>query len=511
MTVIVEPVLTEEKLRLLLDEQHEQSCLDYKRMLDLSETRHVVELAKDVAAMQSEESGGYIVVAADDRGTVVPDLTPTAARLFDEASLRSKLKKYLAEPFEVRAAIHSIDGNNVVLIYVGASQQGWCIFACDGEYTEEAYKEGAKTKRKVTVFRVGDVFVRHGTASERWQDSDQRRLVQRIVARRKEAWRVEFRNELAALGESSLTARRLEELPSSALTWRLDAAGFDQLVTELIRRNDDIPLLQLLTRLPGEAGTLIDGEPDELGDLLDRLTSIGALAIQFDRHQWLERVLTAFVAIYDLGFDPSSGYERNRPTIVQLWIDIVAHAYALGALAVRLEDWDSVRLLADRRPHGESFSHYGSWIRHSFTQAARANMIGNLGLIERGHNVVRGLQAAHPDRASEDEAILNSLCQFDALGCLVVIGERGSTDSGNYYPSFARYRQLRSAPAFAGMVHNTTMRHELFVGSDQQLADAMAEILSRADKENFRYGNWAGIDDGAVSTFIALHGSPGVS
>ena len=61
------------------------------------------------------------------------------------------------------------------------------------------------------------------------------------------------------------------------------------------------------------------------------------------------------------------------------------------------------------------------------------------------------------------------------------------------------------------MVHNTTMRRELFAGRGQQLADAMAEILSRADKENFRYGNWAGIDDGAVSRFIALHGSPGVS
>jgi hypothetical protein len=170
VAVIVEPVLTEEKLRLLLDDQHEQSCLDYKRMLDLSETRHVVELAKDVAAMQSEESGGYI------------------------------------------------DGNNVVLIYVGASQQGWCIFACDGEYAEEAYKDGANIKRKVTVFRVGDVFVRHGTASERWQDSDQRRLIQRVVSRRKEAWRVEFRNELAALGESRETSLLLRLTPGPCLT-----------------------------------------------------------------------------------------------------------------------------------------------------------------------------------------------------------------------------------------------------------------------------------------------------
>lgn len=504
MTVIVEPVLTEEKLRLLLDEKHEQSCLDYKRTLDLNERRDVVELAKDVAAMQSEESGGYIVVGADDHGMTVPDVTAAAARLFDESTLRPKLKKYLAEPFEVRTAEHAVNGNTVVLIYVGASAHGWCIFSSNGEYEDVA-------KRKVTVFRVGDVFVRHGTSSERWNDSDRQRLIQQIVAQRKEAWRVEIRREFAALGESSLTARKLEELPSAAMTWRLDAEGFDQLVTELIRRNDDIPLRQLLTRLPAEASKLIENEPDELAALLDRLTSVGALALQFERHEWFKRVLAILVAIYDLGFDPSSGYELDRPAIVQLWIDIVAHVYALGALAVRLQDWDSVRLLADRRPHGESFSYYGSWIRHSFTLASRARMINDLGLIERAHNVVRSVQASHPDRESEDDAVLDSLCQFDALGCLVVIGERGSTDSRNYYPSFNRYRQRRSAPAFASIVQDITMRHKIFAGSDQQLADAMGEVLSRADKENFRYGNWAGIDNGSISSFIAKNQSPRIS
>ena len=33
MAVVVEPLLTEEKLRSLLAEKHEQSCLDYKRSL----------------------------------------------------------------------------------------------------------------------------------------------------------------------------------------------------------------------------------------------------------------------------------------------------------------------------------------------------------------------------------------------------------------------------------------------------------------------------------------------
>src|SRR5690348_15679102 len=118
MAVVVEPVLTEEKLRSLLAEGHEQSSLDYKSGLDLGQRRDTVELVKDVAAMQAEPAGGYIVVGADDQGAVVPNLVAAHASLFDEARLRGKLQRYIAEPFDVRSALHQIDGQNVVLVYV---------------------------------------------------------------------------------------------------------------------------------------------------------------------------------------------------------------------------------------------------------------------------------------------------------------------------------------------------------------------------------------------------------
>jgi hypothetical protein len=254
MAVVVEPVLTKEKLRALLTEQHEQPGLDYKRSLDLSIRRDVVEFAKDVAAMQSEPTGGYLVVGADDHGLLVPDLTPQLAKHFDESTLRPKLARYLAEPFAVRCAVHHIDGNTLALIYVGPSEHGWCIFKADGDY------EGPRT-----VFRVGDVFVRHGTSSERWNDSDRQRLIQQVIAHHKEAWRAELRNEQDAVAQRDLSARRLGELPSSSVTWKLDAVGFDQLVTELIRRNDDIPLRVLLLRLPTETAQLRhESKADEL-------------------------------------------------------------------------------------------------------------------------------------------------------------------------------------------------------------------------------------------------------
>lgn len=123
MAAVVEPIVTEEKLLALLGEQSEQSVLDYKAPLDLSKREEVVEFAKGVAAMRSNPDGGYIVIGADDRGTVVPGLTSDLARHFDEATLRPKLEKYLTAP-EIHTACHQVDGHNVVLVYIAPAPNG---------------------------------------------------------------------------------------------------------------------------------------------------------------------------------------------------------------------------------------------------------------------------------------------------------------------------------------------------------------------------------------------------
>jgi hypothetical protein len=59
--VVVDGVVSDEKLSELLALQTEYPELDFKGKIDLSITRDVVELAKDVGAMQVH--GGYIVGA----------------------------------------------------------------------------------------------------------------------------------------------------------------------------------------------------------------------------------------------------------------------------------------------------------------------------------------------------------------------------------------------------------------------------------------------------------------
>jgi len=148
-------------LAYLLALQGERNWLDYKRQCDLSSTRGEVELAKDAGAMMI--TGGYIVVGADDRGQPSGDVQHL--ELFDTATLHAKLAKYMPKPIEIRAATHQYQGQSYAIIYFPPHPDGFCIFERDGTYQDS-------NGQLRTVFRRGDVFARHGTSSERWQQSD---------------------------------------------------------------------------------------------------------------------------------------------------------------------------------------------------------------------------------------------------------------------------------------------------------------------------------------------------
>lgn len=144
----------------LLALRSERDWLDYKRQCDLSSARGAVEFAKDAGAMML--AGGYILVGADDQGQPAGDVEHLG--LFDPATLHAKLARYLPEPFEIRATTHQYQGQSYALLYVVPHPDGFAIFERDG-----TYQDG---KSHVTAFRAGEVFARHGTRSERWDQRD---------------------------------------------------------------------------------------------------------------------------------------------------------------------------------------------------------------------------------------------------------------------------------------------------------------------------------------------------
>src|ERR1700691_3424293 len=82
-----------------MNEGTETPGLDYKQRVDLNQAKDLVVITKHLGAINIE--GGYIVVGADNNGNPSKQLTEIEAKLFDEATLHSKVERYLAEGFQI--------------------------------------------------------------------------------------------------------------------------------------------------------------------------------------------------------------------------------------------------------------------------------------------------------------------------------------------------------------------------------------------------------------------------
>jgi hypothetical protein len=143
--------------------------------------------------------------------------------------LRSKVKRYVQEPIELRTARHELNGNILVVIHVGAHPDGFVILDADGQ-----------TGDKV-VFRRGDVFVRHGTASERWAPHDFGQIKEALVKRHigipdlvpapPSKHEIEEPRQVQTDGVEALYQRVLVEVenvgPASARVVNCEASGYE--------------------------------------------------------------------------------------------------------------------------------------------------------------------------------------------------------------------------------------------------------------------------------------------
>lgn len=305
----------------------------------------------------------------------------------------------------------------------------------------------------------------------------------------------------------------------AVLTWQLDKATFENVVLELFRANDDIPLRSLLMDAVRDARVLVDkpdGEADLL-TLLDRLTCYCAVAATHERWSWAESAVKALEQVYNLGFDTFGQTQRlNGLPAAQLWLIIVERIMALGAMFVRKGAWDGVRMLVRRPRQDGPFGAGGdvSWIRHGSAEGANAGLFTRadvdgrrveLSLLDMARVQVRAHPCLRPGFNAEDEAILDSLCQFDFLSGMAAIAEAKDATNRVAYPSFARYYSHRTTPAVRELIENSEIRNNLFPLSDEDLATALRTIDERASKIARHYDGWDGFHDERIAAFIRKH------
>lgn len=494
---VVEPTASEEKLRELLREAHESEELDYKSTLDLNEHHDLIELVKDLAAMRGQPLGGYIVVGADDAGRPTDGLSePTKARLFDESILRAKVEKYLTEPLDLRAGVHEVDGHVLALVFIGPARRGFEVLRIEGVHNK-------------VVFQAGDVFVRRGTASKRWNGMEADERLARYATSQRETWRREFREDLRETWGSAEVGQLVSRAPAAVFTWQLDAESFQQAAVELLRSGDDITLRRFLLRLPSEvAKARSEGRAADGATMLDRLAALAAIAVEHQRPGWLDESVDAMMRTYELGFDSFGIAQPENHENVELWLGLLSRGYGVGALSVRLGRWWAIPALATPRPGVRDFDTYwSSWIRHAQVQGSRAQMLNKQsGVIPLAHNEVRRLDVLRPDTVDEDETVLASLCQFDVLAAVSVAAARGKIDPAGYYPNFAPYWTRRSMPAFELLVRNPDARKTIAGDiSDENLAVLLQFISETASNEALMFNGFGGIQSDAVSEFLSAH------
>jgi hypothetical protein len=251
--------------------------------------------------------------------------------------------------------------------------------------------------------------------------------------------------------------------------------------------------------------------------VLDHIACVGAVAIELHDLEAFDISVAGLNQVYNLPVGPQ-GFANVYPreASARIWLSVIQRACALGALAVRLQGWDAIAKLVSQRGQDRDFDYYYNWFRHALTMAARSELLHesrdgrqvSTTLISHALKTIDQVPCLRPDASPGDEAILNSLCQFDLLVSVATISQAYPKNDGDFYPNFARYYSERATPAARMLIVDSTLRSLLFPRDDHALASALRQVDSLARQEGARFNGWWGFresGDRVVAKFLEDH------
>jgi len=278
--------------------------------------------------------------------------------------------------------------------------------------------------------------------------------------------------------------------------------------------NADVQLRQFLRSLAQFVRA--DVPRAETERALDKWAIIACQAMYFERTDLVERAITVFHEAY-------AALPMVGADIVEKRLAIVIRLYVVGSMAVRMGAWTVITSIVQRPaqidPTDYEYVH-SSWIRHGHVEAARASLTGDAAQGGYLISVARELMVAQPSMRPDvheslvatasnpaaDDTLLNSLCQFDILYCLLVAAE-GQTSVRSFYPSTAAFDESRADPALVKIAGDNTVRTTLFPNSnDGEIAGAIYKVVRLAMQEAFNFGGrWWGPPP-SVQAFLIQNG-----
>lgn len=483
-----------DSLKGLLARKAETDDLEFKSQWDPDQKADLIELCKDIAAMESLPDGGYIIVGVDDHGEPSGRFTAEPGRTFDEQKIRSKVASILTEPLDISVALHHIDDHSYLLIGVGPNRDGMRVMTKDGEYEAE--------KKPVRVWGAGDVFVRRGTSSMRWNQHEARGLIERMVAIRKEEWRADVLETIRAATPA------FEPGGFVNINVEMPAHSFGAAVAETIRRSDRVGLDMLLRKTISRAVTVVSeveakdarAVASELSEQLDRLNVIAALSARYEFESAFADSMQGYREIYDSADEDFASAPRRFALGHK---EILVHLYALGAVLVQDRKWAEIATVARLTPVS---THNGYWkllLRKAEVMVARAGVLEHEGLARTGV-----IEAAKPAAARLFELLgsgmpaelTNLLVEFDIYRGIAA-ANTDPTEKIGAYTNFALYNSARGEPAFLTVLDDSTARAALFIGTDAELASVYRTMDATAQREAFLFNGWEGFENPRLRQF----------
>lgn len=464
-----EPRTDEEMLRNLLM-QAENEHLDFKLQLDLESTEGRVKFAKDVVALANTHPGGHLVVGVDDNGSIPDQGQKLSSKKFDSAKLRDTLCRYVEGPIDLRAQIHDVNGSDVLLIAVSSGTTYPIPMSKQGDYKDPNGKQ-------CQAFRAGDVYLREGSQNVSLRYAHWERLLA--------AHDRQIHDEARRTAESII--RELAKLQIGGPGNRIDIPlsldmNYESLgaaVSSHLVSGDKVPVEQLLRQS-------LNADHSEWERNLTITTVVAVRALEYRESELVSFAVDCLFEMYE-----RAANNGNRQ------LEIIVLLYILGAAAVRYKRWDTLRPMILRGGSGDS---YRSWIRETQVNASRAGLLeGRSGLMI---DLARGVMAHNAelrpdivgnlpvDELSQNDAALNSLCQFDFVQVLVqeYVPETGHAEG---YPACAVYSDDRVQPLLNDYVRKPELRRSLSHQDDESFSrDAFASALALTHRASSTLGFW---------------------
>ncbi len=508
-----------EKVVELLQNGTEDRELDYKSYLDLSKgSKHSVELAKDCAAMANLRRGGYIVVGAKDNGDLATDADPISREQFDSATLTQKVRDYIDGPIHITSAVHEVNGWLVAVIHVRPDDTAGLPVVM-GKHGELPKRDG---QNRNPVFYEGQILTSQGSMNtpmsySQWEDA-----------------LVRYRERITR--EASAYTNGLLQQILDAIRDR----GSGGPVTVPLQPEMDLATLSTAVGQNFEAGAVgvtcirrflnivqksARPTPSSSGEnALDQLCLIALSAAEFRHDEVYEQAIDILATLYT-NVGGLGGRDAYLPPDIKnrYLLAVLVRVFMVGSYLVRESHWEWIPSLVRRPVLTETSYTYLTWLRHGQVQASRNGLMraddhdrpgtgGNMLALCRSHMVDHPeLRSDCPDASIEvgrTDELLDSLCQFDMLWCLIIATQPSDHIGYEYYASFAGFFGDRSEPILDELVLFEPMRRTLFAETDDRtIAVAMKQVVEHATRESQVMGVHTEIRlSQRVSQFIAVAG-----